>query len=281
MSELREQMIHDMELARLKPETQRRYIDSFERLSKFQERSPTDLSPAEMRAFVSQLEASGIGPSRLNQHFAGLKFLYRKTVGRPELVSFLSTPKCPERLPDVLSVEQVDRLLTALETPKYRVFFTTLYAAGLRISEGCALETGDIDAARAVIHIRHGKGNKERLVMLSPQLLAILRAYWRQERPPAPYLFTGQLGRPLNPAVARTALRLAAASAGLDRRKVTPHVLRHSFATHLLEAGTELRVIQVLLGHARIETTTRYVRVSTALISQTPSPLAGLPTPRG
>lgn len=281
MSELREQMIHDMELAGLQPETQRRYLDAIVRLARFHERSPRDLGAAEVRAFVSELEASGIGPSRLNQHFAGLKFLYRKTVGRPEVVSFLSTPKRPERLPTVLSVEQVDRLLAALETPKYRVFFTTIYAAGLRISEGCALETGDIDAARAVIHIRHGKGDKERLVMLSPRLLAILRAYWRQERPRAPYLFTGQLGRPLNPAVARTALRLAAASAGLDRKRITPHVLRHSFATHLLEGGTELRVIQALLGHARIETTTRYVRVSTALVSQTPSPLEGLPAPRG
>lgn len=280
MSKLREQMIHDMELAGLKEVTQGRYLDSVVRLARFHQRSPGDLGPAEVREWVSQLEGSGIGPSRLNQHFAGVKFLYRKTVGRPEVVSFLSTPKRPERLPAVLSVEQVDRLLAALETPKYRVFFTTIYAAGLRISEGCALETGDIDAAREVIHVRHGKGDKERLVMLSPRLLGLLRAYWRQERPPAPYLFTGQLGRPLNPAVARTALRLAAASAGLDRRKVTPHVLRHSFATHLLEAGTELRVIQVLLGHANIETTTRYVRVSTALIGQTPSPLEGLPAPR-
>lgn len=281
MSELREQMIHDMELAGLKPETQRRYLDAIERLAKLHRRSPGDLGPAEVRAFVSELEESGIGGSRLNQHFAGLKFFFRKTVGCPEAVSFLSTPKRPERLPAVLSMEQVDRLLAALETAKYRVFFTTIYAAGLRISEGCALETRDIDAARSVIVVRHGKGDKERLVMLSPRLLTILRAYWRQERPPAPYLFTGRTGRPLNPAVARTALRLAAASAGLDRRKVTPHVLRHSFATHLLEGGTDLRVIQALLGHSRIDTTMRYVRVSTALVSRTPSPLEGLPAPRG
>jgi site-specific recombinase XerD len=227
----------------------------------------------EVREWVQQLETSGIGPSGLNVHFAALKFLYRKTLGRPEVVSFLSTPKRPQTLPVVISAVQIDRLLQALELPKFRVLFTTIYAAGLRISEACALETGDIDASRSVIQVRHGKGDKQRLVMLSPRLLAILRAYWRQERPAAPYLFTGRSGQPLNPEVARDALRLAVATAGLDPRKVRPHVLRSSFATHLLDAGTDLRVIQVLLGHERIDTTTRYVRVSTALITNTQSPL--------
>ena len=162
-----------------------------------------------------------------------------------------------------------------LKLPKFRVLFSTIYATGLRISEACALETGDIDAAKGMVLVRHGKGDKERAVMLSPRLLAILRAYWRQERPPAPYLFVGRTGRPLHVRVARKALRLAAASAGLGR--VTPHVLRHSFATHLLESGTDLRVIQVLLGHESIDTTTRYVRVSRTLLRNTQSPLDRLP----
>jgi integrase/recombinase XerD len=273
MTVLREKMMHDLELARLAKDTRLHYLQSVKSFAEFHRRSPAELGQDEVRAWVKELEASGIGPSRLNVHFAALKFLYRKTLGRPEVVSFLSTPKCPKRLPVVISAEQVERLLEALELPKFRVLFTTIYATGLRISEGCALKTGDIDAARSVIDVRHGKGDKQRLVMLSPRLLAILRAYWRQERPAAPYLFTGRAGRPLNPRVARDALRLAAAAAGLDHRKVTPRVLRSSFATHLLDGGTDLRVIQVLLGHEHIDTTTRYVRVSTAMLARTPSPL--------
>jgi integrase/recombinase XerD len=276
MTVLRNQMMHDLKLAGLAEDTRDRYIASIERFAQFHRRSPAELAQAEVRAWVCDLEASGIGPSRLNQHFSALKFLYRKTLGRPEVVAFLSTPRRPERLPEVISAEQVQRLLEALELPKFRVLFTTIYAAGLRISEGCALETRDIDAARQVIHVRHGKGDKERLSMLSPRLLTILRAYWRQERPAAPYLFTGRSGRVLNREVARDALRLAVASVGLDRRKVTPHVLRHSFATHLLDGGTDLRVIQVLLGHSRIDTTTRYVRVSSAMLTKTQSPLERL-----
>jgi site-specific recombinase XerD len=230
----------------------------------------------DLRAWVRRLEADGIGSSRLNQHFSALRFLFKRTLGRPEVVAFLSNRKRPKKLPPVLSAGEVVRVLEALEQPKFRVLFTTIYAAGLRISEACALQTSDIDAAREVIHVR-GKGDKERLAMLSPQLLTILRTYWRQERPPAPHLFAGHKGRPLNPRVARTALRLAAASAGLHKRKVTPHVLRHSFATHLLDGGTNLRIIQVLLGHESIDTTARYLGVSTAMLRKTQSPLEQLP----
>jgi integrase/recombinase XerD len=277
MSVLRERMMHDLELARLAKDTCRVYLRAITKFAGFHRRSPADMGQDEVRAWVKHLEAGGISATQLNVTFAALKFLYRKTLARPEVVSFLSTPRRPKTLPVVISAEQVERLLGALELPKFRVLFTTIYATGLRISEGCALETGDIDAARRVIEVRHGKGDKQRLVMLCPRLLTILRAYWRQERPPAPYLFTGRAGRPLNPQVARNALRLAAATAGLDRHKVTPRVLRSCFATHLLEGGTDLRVIQVLLGHERIDTTTRYVRVSTTLLARTPSPLEQLP----
>lgn len=271
-----ENMLHDLRLAGLAKDTQKRYLCSIKRFEQFHERSAADMAQAEVRAWVQHLEASGIGPSRLKGHFAALKFAYRKTLGRPCEVSFLSNPKCPKRLPTVLAAEQVERLLEALELPKFRVLFTTIYATGMRISEGCVLETGDIDAARGVIDVRHGKGDKQRLVQLSPRLLTILRTYWLHQRPLAPYLFTGRKGRPLNPDVARTAMRKAASSVGLDRRKVTPHVLRNSFATHLLDGGTDLRVIQVLLGHESIETTARYLRVSTALLAKTQSPLERL-----
>jgi len=261
---LRHKMMHDLQLAGLAKDTKSRYIGSIIAFAKAQNRSPADMGQDEVREWVSQLQHSGIGPSRLIQHFAALKFLYRKTLARPEVVSFLSTPRRPKRLPKVLSVEQVERLLDELELPKFRVLFTTIYASGMRISEGCALETRDIDAARQVIVIRHGKGDKQRQVMLSPRLLTILRTYWRQERPPAPYLFVGKRGRRLNPQVARDALQLAVAAAGLRRQKVTPHVLRNSFATHLLDDGTDLRVIQV------------YLRVSTTMLSKTRSPLERL-----
>jgi site-specific recombinase XerD len=230
-----------------------------------------------VRAWVAQLEKSKVGPQRLRQHFAALKFLFGKTLARPEQVAFLSWPKDPKRLPTVLSASQVSALLAALESPKYRVFFTTLYATGLRLNEACHLKTTDIDAARGVIHVRLAKGGKERLVMLSPKLLVILRAYWKQERPAAPYLFPTKTKRPLDPDMARRVLHRAAAAAGLLSKQVTPHVLRHSFATELLESGADLRVIQVLLGHDNIQTTTRYARVSAALVSKAKSPLDRLP----
>ena len=195
------------------------------------------------------------------------------------MVSFLSSPSEPQRLPEVLSVGEVQRLLDGLRTTKYRVFFTLVYATGLRLREACNLETRDIDAARGVIHVRHGKGGKERLVGLRPRLLEILRAYWMQERPAAPWLFASRRGGPLTPSGAREALKRAAVEARLDKH-VTPHVLRHSFATHLLDDGTDLRVIQVLLGHASIKSTTRYARVSTRLIANTKSPLERLPQER-
>jgi integrase/recombinase XerD len=276
MTVLREKMMHDLQLAGLAKDTRDRYINSIARFAKFHSRCPDTMGQDEVRAWARHLSRSGIGAMRLNQHFAALKFLYTKTLGRPAVVSFLSTPKRPKTLPVVLSAQQVYRLLEALELPKFRLLFTTIYATGLRIAEACALETRDIDAAGGVIHVRRGKGGKPRVVMLSPRLLGLLRAYWREQRPPAPHLFTGRTGQPLSPEVARDALRLAAASAGVDRRKVTPHVLRHSFATHLLDAGTDLRLIQVLLGHESIDTTTRYVRVSTAALAKTRSPLERL-----
>jgi site-specific recombinase XerD len=155
---------------------------------------------------------------------------------------------------------------------KYRVFFATLYATGLRINEARHLKTCDIDASRGVIHVRNGKGHKERLVVLSPQLLQLLRFYWDVERPPAPWLFASRTGRPLCDRTARVALKSAVQRCGIDKR-VTPHVLRHCFATHLIEQGTELRVIQALLGHGSIKSTMRYTQVSAGMIAKAKSPL--------
>jgi site-specific recombinase XerD len=272
-------MMQDLELAGYVPTTRLIYLNAIRDFAAHFRRSPVELDADEVRAWVAWLrKEAGIGPQRIGQHMAALKFLYTKTLWKPEAVSFLSWPSIPQKLPTVLSAAEVERLLEALQRPKYRVFFTTVYATGLRLREACRLETRDIDASRSVIHIRQGKGQKERLVMLSQRLLAILRAYWSLERPPAPLLFASSTsGRHLNPEMARRALKRAAAKAGIEK-KVTPHVLRHSFATHLLEGGTDLRVIQVLLGHGSIKTTTRYARVSTVLIGKTPSPLERLKT---
>lgn len=277
MTNLRRQMMQDLELGGYSPVTRKAYVDCIRMLAKFHGRSPADLSQAEIRAWVQHLTDKKQSPQRLRQHFAALRFLYGKTLGKPTLVSFLSWPQDPHRLPVVLSGEEVSGLLGALATPRFAVFFTTVYAAGLRIGEACRLETRDIDAARGVIHVRGAKGGKERLVMLSPQLLGLLRTYWKQVRPPAPWLFASRTGTHLAADVARKALKRAASEAGLNNKKVTPHVLRHSFATHLLERGTDLRVIQVLLGHSSIKSTTRYAHVAAGMIKKTSSPLEHLP----
>lgn len=276
MTKLRSQMMQDLELAGYAVATRKHYVRSIAQFARFQGMSPAELGQTEVREWVDDLrrQRPKLSAQRLRQHFAALRFLYTKTLGRPEVTSFLSWPKDVEKLPVVLTESQVHRLLAAFETARMRVLFTTVYAAGLRISEACRLETRDIDAERGVIHVR-GKGGKERLVMLSPRLLVILRAYWKQERPRAPWLFAGKTGNHIAPDVARQAFKKAAAQAKFSR-KVTPHALRHSFATHLLEAGTDLRIIQVLLGHDSIKSTTRYVRVSAGTIRKTKSPLERL-----
>lgn len=276
MTNLRKQMMQDLDLGGYSERTKKAYVECIRMMAKFHHKSPAELGQAEIRAWVQHLVDKKQSPQRLRQHFAALRFLYSKTLGKPALVSFLSWPKDPQRLPVVLSIEEVSRLLDALETSRFAVFFTTVYAAGLRIGEACRLETRDIDAERGVIHVRGAKGGKERLVMLSPQLLAVLRAYWKQQRPAAPWLFASRTGTHLSADVARTAFKRATRKAKLGKKKVTPHVLRHSFATHLLESGTDLRVIQVLLGHSSIKSTTRYASVSAKTIAKTRSPLEKL-----
>jgi len=272
MNRIRVRMMKDLKLAGYAEETQRRYLEAADHLVRFHWRCPSEMGQEEVREWVDHLVERGhIGPQRLRQHFAGLKFLFRKTLAKAEAVSFVSWPADPPHLPTVLSADEVLSLLNALTSTKYRVFFATMYATGLRIGEACQLKTSDIDAKRGVIQV-HGKGGRERLVPSNERLLAILRSYWAAERPPAPWLFASKRGNHLHPETARTALKRATAKAGLDKR-VTPHVLRHSFATHLLEGGTDIRIIQVLLGHASISSTMRYVQVSSKVIAATKNPL--------
>ena len=279
MTDLRTKLTQDMELAGLRPKTRKTYLESVIMLSKHFERSPATLTQDDLREWVGHLLDRAQSSQRLRQHFAAMKFLYAKTLARPQDVSFLSWPRDVVRLPEILSAEEVERLLGAFRKVAYRVLAAVLYGAGLRLSEALGMETRDIDAARGVIHVRHGKGGKQRLVMLSPRLLVILRAYWKQEQPPAPYIFgSKRTGRPISRDAVQEAIRRAARDAKLDKR-VTPHVLRHSFATHLLDNGTELRVIQVLLGHAHIRTTTIYAQVSTGVLKAAQSPLDRLRDP--
>jgi len=270
MDSERARLAQDLELAGHSVSTQRIYLAAVGAFAAFRCRALADMDQDDVRAWIYELRARGLSAQRLRQHFSALKFLYSRTLGRPGVTSFLSWPKDERRLQVVLTAQDVARLLRGLLEPKYRVFFTLLYATGLRLNEACQLRTDDIDAEHGLVHVRRGKGGKERAVMLTPRLLNALRTYWRFVRPPSPWLFASGRGTHLNAEVARLALKRAAVVAGLT--KVTPRVLRHSFATHLLEAGTDLRVIQVLLGHESIRTTARYTRVSLEMISNTPSP---------
>lgn len=277
MGKLREKMEQDLELGSYAKSTRYVYVSAITELTKHYKRSPDTLTQDDLRSYVQHLTGERkLGTQRIGQHLAGMRFFYTKTLARPEVVSFFSTPRNPKRLPVILSAEEVVALLDALRSPTYRVLFTSIYATGMRISEACQLETKDIDAERGVIHVRHGKGRKERMVMLSPRLLGILRAYWKAVRPMPPYMFVApQAGGPVRPNQARYVLRKAVAETQLTKR-ITPHSLRHAFATHLLEDGADLRVIQTLLGHEHIHTTTLYTRVSTRIIAKTNSPLETL-----
>jgi len=258
---------HDMELAGLAERTQKHYLDAVRDYAKYFGRSPAELGHEDLRTWSRHLLDSGVGDGRLRQHFAALKFLYKKTLAQPEAVAFLSFRGKTGPLLDILSAAEVERTLCAVRRPRFRMLFTTMYATGLRLKEARYLETSDLNAKRGVIVVRHAKGGKQRLVPLSQTLLGQLREYWKAERPSAPYLFPSSVcAAPMSADVARRALKLAAREAGI-RTKVSPHTLRHCFATHLLEAGVELRTIQVLLGHTSIQTTTRYSRVATGLIA--------------
>jgi site-specific recombinase XerD len=231
----------------------------------------------EVRVWVEHLVERQVSPSRLRQHLAAMTFLYRKTLGMPQAVSFFSWPNDPEPLPVVLSPAEVARLLAAMPTPAYRMLFCTMYASGLRILEACRLVVSDLDGDRGAIRVL-GKGQKERLAALHPPLLAQLRAYWHAYHPVAPWLFTGRYGLPLDPDQARKVFKAAVLATGLAKR-ATPHSLRHTYATLLLEQGTDLPTIQALLGHGALSSTERYLHVATHMIKGSADPMELLPPP--
>jgi integrase/recombinase XerD len=272
MSPLRRRMIEDMTVRNLSPATQRSYLHAVSKFSRHFGRSPDRLGLEDVHAFQVHLVSTGISWPSLNQIVCALRFFYGVTLRQGTIPERIPYAREPRKLPVVLGADEVVRFLEAVSSLKSRVALTTAYAAGLRVSEVVGIRVENIDSRRMVIRIEHGKGGKERYAMLSEQLLAILRSYWRLARP-RPWLFPGRgEDKPIEPNVLHAACRSAVAAAGLDKR-VSVHILRHSFATHLLENGTDIRIIQVLLGHENLSTTARYTQVSTRLIATTQSPL--------
>ena len=284
MGALSRRMEEDLKLKNYARPTRTEYLRCARRFAVFHMRSPSQMGEREIRDFLLHLSLrQQKSPSVLKMYIAAIRFLYASTLRRPEEVAWLSWPKIPRRLPDILTVDEVEAVLAAVEPLEHRVIVMTAYGAGLRISEACALGIADINSARGVIHVRDGKRARDRYVMLPRRLLDLLREYWRQVRPKGPYLFPGgKPGRPLTPSAVRAALKKGVRKAGVKRR-VTPHLLRHAFATHLLEAGANIRVIQALLGHSSIRTTARYMQVSARHVASVKSPLdharAEKPTP--
>jgi site-specific recombinase XerD len=272
ISPLRRRMVEDMTVRNLSPATQRSYLYAVAKFSRFFGKSPERLDLEDVRTYQVHLASQGIAWATLNQTVAALRFFYGVTLGRPEIPERIAYAREPRRLPIVLSADEVVRFLEAVPSLKSRTALTTAYAAGLRVSEVVALKVADIDSGRMLIRVEQGKGGKDRYVMLSAQLLAILRTYWRLAKP-RHWLFPGRdEERPIDQTVLHAACRSACEAAGLTKH-VTVHTLRHSFATHLLESGADIRIIQVLLGHTNISTTARYAQVATSTIQGTASPL--------
>ncbi len=272
VSPLRRRMIDDMSLRNLSPATQRSYLHAVTKFSRYFGRSPDRLGLEDVRAFQVQLVSQGISWASLNQIVCALRFFYGVTLDRAEIPERIVYARMPRKLPTILSADEVVRFLEAVPSLKARAALTTAYAAGLRASEAASLRVNDIDSDRMLIQIHHGKGARDRTVMLSPQLLAILRTYWRLARP-QDCLFPGRKpDQPIAITVLHAACRSATKAAGLTKR-VSIHTLRHSFATHLLENGVDIRIIQVLLGHRNLSTTALYTQVATSMIAATQSPL--------
>ena len=280
MTSLRQRMLEDMQVRQLSPCTQQTYVETVARFARHFDRSPARLGPREIRDYQVYLtNERGLAPSSLIVAVSALRFLYRVTLQKRWFFDdVIPVPKKPRSLPVVLSRDEVMQFLDAVKAAKHHAILTTCYAAGLRISEAVRLTVFAVDSERMVLRVEKGKGQKDRYVMLSPKLLAVLRAWWHVDRP-RHWLFPGE--RPEKP-ITRTAVGRAcqiAARRARMAKPVSPHALRHAFAVHLLEAGTDLRTIQLLLGHRSLQTTATYLRVATNTVCSTLSPLDLLPRP--
>ncbi|MBO0757101.1 MAG: site-specific integrase [Bradyrhizobiaceae bacterium] len=272
MSPLRRRMIEDMTIRKFAPKTQHDYVQRIKNFTAFLARSPDTASFEDVRRYQLHLAESGIGAPTLNQTISTLRFFFRVTLKRHDIVEHTHFIREPRKLPVVLSPEEVARMLDAAPGLKYKAALSVAYGAGLRATEVISLKVSDIDSKRMLIRVEQGKGRKDRYVMLSPHLLNLLRAWWKAARPQG-WLFPGRdPGQPMTTRQLNRACHAAAQMAEIDKR-VSLHTLRHSFATHLLEHNIDVRVIQVLLGHAKLDTTALYTRVATKTISEVMSPL--------
>ncbi len=280
MGQVRDRMDADLRLAGYSPSTRKIYLLYARQFVKHFKRSPETMGEREVRAFLLHLvQERKVSRETMRQVRAALTFLYSVTLHRPVEVAYLPVMRRQHRLPTVLSGTEVSALFDATTSPKYRALLMTLYAAGLRISEACKLRVEDIDSKRMVIHVRNGKGGRDRYTLLSARLLNHLRKYWKTFRPEG-WLFPGlKSDNHISPDTARMIFRRARIRAGIAKQ-VSPHTLRHSFATHLIECGTDITVIQALLGHKSIRVTERYTHISVDLIGRTKSPFDLLGTPQ-
>ena len=284
ISPLRQRMIDDMMLRRLSEKTQIQYVRAVRRFTKFFGQSPELASPEDLRRFQMHLVEAGVSPTTINATITGLRFFFEKTLDRPEALKKMSPVRAPQKLPTVLTSDEVARLLEASPNLKAKAALSVAYGAGLRASEVCHLKVTDIDSDRMILHVEQGKGSRDRNAMLSPALLRLLRAWWREGQRlakmlPGGWLFPGV--NPVNPMSTRQLnrfVKLAIKQAGIDKR-VSLHTLRHSFATHLLEQKVDIRIIQVLLGHQKLNNTARYAHVATKTLTEVDSPLDALKIP--
>jgi site-specific recombinase XerD len=284
ISALRQRMIEDMRMRKLAPQTQAAYIRAVRQFARYLRRSPDTATAEDLRNYQLYLVDHGTSPISLNAAITGLKFFFGVTLQRGELMAKMQHVFVPRTLPVVLSRDEVKCLIAAASDLKYQTALSVAYGAGLRASEVVGLRVRDVDSQRMVLHIERGKGSKDRYAMLSPVMLGRLRTWYRVARaqgkmPDGGWLFPGQ--NPIDPMSTRQlnrAVHAAARTAGLDKR-VSMHSLRHAFATHLLEQKEDIRVIQVLLGHKKLETTALYTQVATETLRQVISPLEGPRSP--
>lgn len=280
MTALRQRMTEDMQVRNLALNTQTCYVQQISLFARHFNKSPEELGPEEIRAYQVYLtNERKLAPGSILIAVAALRFLYKISLKREwPFDEVIPAPKKPQKLPVVLSPEEVLQFLGCVGSAKHRAILTTCYAAGLRISEAVRLKPADIDSQRMVIRVEQGKGQKDRYVMLSPQLLETLRAYWRIVRPKA-WLFEGSIPcKPIDKSAVEQACQKARRLSTI-RKPVTPHLLRHAFAVHLLESGADVRTIQLLLGHRSLATTARYLRIATSKVCSMTSPFDLLPRP--
>ena len=277
MTPLRQRMLEDMGIRHLAENTQSAYLQQIAAYARYFNRSPDQLGPEEIRTYQLYLmQVRMLTPSSICVATGALRFLYKVTLKRTWAVEEIPMPKRPRKLPEILSPEEVMHFLNAITNHKHRAILMTAYVAGLRVSEATHLKVTDIDSQRMILRVEQGKGMKDRYVMLSPRLLDVLRTYWKSARPTR-WMFPGEVpGQPITREAVGLACQKARRDSGITK-PITPHSLRHAFASHLLESGANLRTIQLLLGHRSLATTARYLKVATSTVCVTASPFDLLP----